>query len=236
MWTEVLTADEAPKIPVQKLVTLKKEVFEIRLIVWETRDVPLIDGDKVDIFVRVIWDPTGNPDDVVEKKTDIHKGSKTGWGQFNWRFKFDLEIPCDWPRIKFAIHDGGVFTDEAIGESTINLKRSITKLQKEGSIEVPKTFISFKHPNKGDSDRGILMFSMTILPKEEAEAEPVGEAQEEPNENPTLKKPTAGRGFGGLSLVGFSLDLSFNPFGKYLPFVICAVLLALLAAAAFMLK
>jgi len=101
---------------------------------------------------------------------------------------------------------------------------------------VPKTFISFKHPNKGDSDRGILMFSMTILPKEEAEAEPVGEAQEEPNENPTLKKPTAGRGFGGLSLGGFSLDLSFNPFGKYLPFVICAVLLALLAAAAFMLK
>lgn len=68
--------------------TIKKEIYEIRLIVWETRDVPLIDGDKVDIFVRVIFDPTGKPEDEVEKKTDIHKGSKTGWGQFNWRMKF----------------------------------------------------------------------------------------------------------------------------------------------------
>ena len=49
--------------------------------------------------------------------------------------------------------------------------------------------------------------------------------------------PTAGRGFGaGLSLGGFTLDISFNPFGKYLPFVIAAVILAMLAAAAFMLK
>ena len=54
--------------------------------------------------------------------------------------------------------------------------------------------MTFKHPNKGEEDRGILMFSMTILPKEEADSEPVGESWDEPNENPFLKKPTAGRG------------------------------------------
>ena len=55
---------------------LTKKKYEIRLIVWETRDVPLVDGKKVDIWVRVIFDPTGWPEDVVEKRTDVHSGSK----------------------------------------------------------------------------------------------------------------------------------------------------------------
>ena len=81
------------------------------------------------------------------------------------------------------------------------------------------------------------MFSMTILPKEDADAEPVGEAQDEPNENPTLKKPTAGRGFASLMpSMSFNLDLSWNPFGKYLPWILAAIVLGLLFAIAFMLK
>ena len=70
------------------------------------------------------------------------------------------------------------------------------------------------------------MFSMSILPKEEADGDPVGEAQEEPNQNPWLKKPTAGRGFGGVSLGGgFDFEFSWNPFGKYLPFILALILL-----------
>jgi len=37
---------------------------------------------------------------------------------------------------------------------------------------------------------------MTIIPKSEAEMAPVGEAWDEPNENPYLQKPTEGRGVG----------------------------------------
>jgi len=131
LWVEILKQDDAHKIPYQKLTTIKKEIYEIRLIIWETRDVPLVDGDKVDIFVKVTFDPTGRPSESVTKQTDTHYSSRTGWGQFNWRMKFDLEVPCDYPRIKFAIHDYGVVDDESIGESTINLKRTINKLVKE---------------------------------------------------------------------------------------------------------
>mmetsp|Transcript_5094 Transcript_5094/g.7749 ORF Transcript_5094/g.7749 Transcript_5094/m.7749 type:complete len:86 (-) Transcript_5094:19-276(-) len=74
------------------------------------------------------------------------------------------------------------------------------------------------------------MFSMTILTKEEADADPVGESWDEPNHSPFLKKPTAGRGFGeALNMGGWSLDLSWNPFGKFLPFLIFTfVLLSIL--------
>ena len=138
--------------------------------------MPLVDGDKVDIWVSVIFDPTGRPEDEVKKRTDTHLGSKTGWGQFNWRMKFDLELPCDAPRFRVGIHDADVFSDEIIGESQITLKKTVHKLNKEPNLEVPKTYISFTHPNHPGEDRGIMMFSMTILPKEEADEDPVGEA------------------------------------------------------------
>ena len=148
---------------------------------WETRYVPLVDGDKVDIYVKVIWDPTGDPDDYIEKQTDTHYFSKTGWGLFNWRFKFDLKIPCDFPRLKVLIFDAGLVVDEVIGEGTLNLKKTIDKLEKEGSIAIPKTYIQCFNPNKQGEEGGCLMFSMDILLKEDADGDPVGESWDEPN-------------------------------------------------------
>lgn len=138
--------------------------------------MPKVDGDKVDIWVDVTFDPTGRPEDEVNKHTDTHQGSKTGWGVFNWRMKFDLELPCDAPRIRFVTRDAGFVSDESIGEAQITLKKTIYKLEKEPTLEVPKTYVTCSHPNHPGEDRGILMFSMTILPKEEADEDPVGEA------------------------------------------------------------
>jgi hypothetical protein len=63
----------------------------------------------------------------------------------------------------------------------LNLKKTINKAIKEEKIEVPKTYISVWHPNSPGEDRGIIMFSMTILPKDEADSDPVGESWDEPN-------------------------------------------------------
>ena len=123
-----------------------------------------------------------------------------------------------------------------IGESTINLKGTVNKLLKEGEIEVPKTYISFSNPNKPGEDCGIMMFSMTIIPLEDALGEPVGEAQEEPNENPFLKKPTAGRGAAGFSFPSINLDFDWNPFGKFLYYVLALAILGLFMVGGYMLK
>jgi|APSaa5957512535_1039671.scaffolds.fasta_scaffold332929_2 hypothetical protein len=105
MWAEIYDAEEARKIRTMPMQDKKEETYEIRLIIWEAKDVPLIDGDDVDIFVRVSFDPTGRPEEEVEKKTDVHQNSKTGWGVFNWRMKFQITVPCEFPRIKFTLHD-----------------------------------------------------------------------------------------------------------------------------------
>ena len=43
-------------------------------------------------------------------------------------------------------------------------------------ISVPKSYLTFLNPCNPDDEKGILMFSMDILRKEDADAEPVGEA------------------------------------------------------------
>ena len=62
------------------------------------------------------------------------------------------------------------------------------------------------------------MFSMDILLKEDANLDPVGEAQSEPNKNPKLKTPTAGRGLGdAMASIGLTAPtFSWNPFGNYI--------------------
>jgi hypothetical protein len=64
------------------------------------------------------------------------------------------------------------------------------------------------------------MFSMDILTKEEADADPVGESWDEPNHSPFLKKPTAGRLFKSAGGGGWGFDFDWNPFGKFLPFLL----------------
>jgi hypothetical protein len=95
----------------------------------------LVNGESVDIFVKVVFDPTGWAGNQIEKKTDTHYASKDGRGKhnynflnidigiFNYRFKFPFETPCDFPRLKFSIYDYGVISDEALGEALLNMKK-----------------------------------------------------------------------------------------------------------------
>ena len=61
------------------------------------------------------------------------------------------------------------------------MKRTIKTLVKEGTVAIPKTYITCWHPDKPGEERGVVMFSIDILPKAEADADPVGESWDEPN-------------------------------------------------------
>lgn len=78
MWVEVIPSQIASSIPMQVIQPPSEEEYELRLIIWETREVELVDDDHVDIFIRVIYDPEGWAGHVIEKKTDTHYNSKDG--------------------------------------------------------------------------------------------------------------------------------------------------------------
>ena len=209
MWVEVLTHEEHRQLPMEKMSSgTKKEDYEIRLIVWETRDIPNLDGDSSDVYIKAIFYPDGLQTPPIEGMTDTHLGCKDGTAIFNYRLKFPLTMPADYPRIKLQVYDYNLLTgDTSIGETTLNIKGTVNILNKHGELEDKKVWLEFINPNNQGQSSGYVLVSLDILLAVEAEQNPVGRGQEEPNVNPTLTYPTEGRGLGaGIGAVtGLSL-------------------------------
>ena len=84
-------------------------------------------------MVKCATDAFGWNGEDIKKETDVHNGSTDGNGQFNWRMKFPLVIPCPFPRLKFSVFDFNVFSsDDSIGECTISFMKLFKKLKREG--------------------------------------------------------------------------------------------------------
>lgn len=123
---EVLPLDIARDIPPSNLNPPAPMEYEVRLIILETFEIPKTAPKKVvDIFLKASMDATATgTNKEIQKETDTHMGSEDGNGQFNWRMKFPLLVPSQFPRIKLNAYDMSTFSaDEAIGEATISLKR-----------------------------------------------------------------------------------------------------------------
>eukprot|EP00828_Plagiopyla_frontata_P023412 TRINITY_DN3002_c0_g1_i1.p3 TRINITY_DN3002_c0_g1~~TRINITY_DN3002_c0_g1_i1.p3 ORF type:complete len:230 (-),score=39.42 TRINITY_DN3002_c0_g1_i1:180-869(-) len=181
--------------------------FEIRIVIWEVENVPIPTGSTtIDLFVKVEQDSYGWTGSMTEKETDTHMGSEDGHGIFNWRMKFSLEIPCPFPRLKFLIYDFNAFSSsDAIGTCVISFMKLFPKLKSEGKYQTNFKILKLMHPNFPGESRGELKVSIHIITKQEANASPVGEAQEDPNRDPYLTKPKEGRGIADF-FKGTSLD------------------------------
>ncbi|CAL7940390.1 unnamed protein product [Xylocopa violacea] len=88
LWIDMFQVDELPPKPAMDISPPVPEEYEIRVVVWNTEAVPLVDsqfltGEKCsDIYVKgwILYNDY--------QKTDVHYNSLTGEGNFNWRFVF----------------------------------------------------------------------------------------------------------------------------------------------------
>jgi len=178
----------------------------------------------------VKYDPEGWLSDEIMKETDTHLGCDNGNAIFNWRMKFPIKIPCTFPRLYITVYDfNAISSDEAIGECYISMKRIFKKLLQEGKMTIHRQRFPLTQPKDPGETKGEIVVSFYLVPKFEAEANPVGESWDEPNRDPKLEKPKVGRGILDF-LKGSFLDFSswkfnFSLFGALKTMMIIALVL-----------
>ena len=232
MFVEVLPQDRAKKVKPAKIERPPPEEYEIRLVIWETRNIVYEGRKSIDAMIRVTYDPEGYASEDVKKETDTHLGCTDGKAVFNWRMKFNLNLPCTFPRLSFDLLDFNTFSsDEALCSCTISVKKLIKKLVQDGKLEITNKWIQLGNRNDPGEVKGEIKIDLYFLQKSEADQKPVGEAQDEPNHSPKLKRPTEGRGITDF-LKGTIFDIAswkfnFSLFGTLKIIIIIAIIVVI---------
>ncbi|CBN80088.1 conserved unknown protein [Ectocarpus siliculosus] len=285
MWLDILTLPQARRYPPVTMEPPSPLKVEVRVVVWRSEDVVACNdfSGLRDLYCRM-WMET---DSKKKRDTDTHWRCKNGKGSWNYRLKFDVDLPLKSPehgRMVLQMWDRDVLSaNDIIAETSIDLYRWFLKaevLASEGwkgrrgrpaqvtgaviagtyvgvqqaammrrpevdeTDEVVSTIkewfgvgkapadaqwleLTRRDPEAGTVERmGKVLISLELLPKETADAQPVGAGRNDPNQNPYLPPP-AGR-----------MKFSFNPFRLSMSLlgpkafykVVCCCLCVILAA------
>jgi len=186
MWVDLFTPEEAKLNPPEDIKPPLPLQYELRVIIWETKEVTFKDKNMSDIFVAVY------PEGQKPQMTDVHWRSENGQGLFNWRMKFPITVPCPNPRLKIQVWDKDILNpNDAICEANLNLRSFFMKAWKNKSDRetLDKEWIMMTHSSEPGKPQGHVLVSLDIMTLEEAKRRPAGFGRGEPNDNPPLPKP-----------------------------------------------
>ena len=211
MWVEINPAKCAPEDvePVWDIQQKPKQEFELRLCVFDTKDIKMMDVEGTsDVFVRAFFDSNN------ALETDTHFRCQTGKASFNYRLLFREKCPRKDYRFSLQAYDRDFFkSNDIIGSSIIDLKQAfedaqitnrplgINKKYYESYMQEAlgpmewKDDSTFWLPMNSKNDKGqmenngYVRVQLDIVPADYAEKNKVGSAREEPNANPFLPPP-----------------------------------------------
>jgi hypothetical protein len=124
LWVDILTPYEIKKVKPLDISLPPIEKFEVRVIVYKAKNVT--PGDFTDLSDLLVKCWLQNKDDKAQS-TDTHWRAKNGKASFNWRMKFDLELPIDPDSeadkgyLHFQMWDKDLLYDDCLADSVVDL-------------------------------------------------------------------------------------------------------------------
>eukprot|EP00808_Paulinella_micropora_P015579 g21631.t1 len=191
---DVLTEDEARTRPPEPMNATETEEFELRMVISKSQRVrnPMADADEEQVDQQVVVTSNFNGEEVV-KTTDVAWYSAKGDADWNHRMKWRVKLPAaeEHARLNIAIWDANVLTNNTkMGEVVYNLQPFFQECLRDlrARENAEGEWLKFTHPDY-DGDCGQVHVQFNLKTAADADAVPVGEAQNEPNRDPFLPPP-----------------------------------------------
>lgn len=176
---------------------------ELRIVIWDIWDVSSQDFEDVsDLYVQVRL-----PSYDMSMKTDTHYRAQGGFGSFNWRIKFNVNIDeyfkSEMAEVELLIFDRDLLSaNDYISSISVNVadliestlygesrQRMVDKNEEgENSTKIVKTTILNQNAEESELVPKI-RFSIDCLTKEDAKISPAGIGRGDPNQDPHLEAP-----------------------------------------------
>eukprot|EP00004_Rigifila_ramosa_P003995 TRINITY_DN1437_c1_g3_i2.p1 TRINITY_DN1437_c1_g3~~TRINITY_DN1437_c1_g3_i2.p1 ORF type:complete len:1074 (-),score=257.30 TRINITY_DN1437_c1_g3_i2:75-3296(-) len=188
LWVEIIPKADLSRYPVVNIEPPPKKKYELRVIVWQARNMAIKDQltNQNDLYV------TGRLNEGVEHSTDTHMRAKDGKGSFNYRFVEQIELPMRDPRFRLAAWDFDlVAANDLIGETSINLDQMFKiayAKNRHVSLMPRRMWLDVMH-SAHEGSQGQVQVSIEVMPIHIAKVQPAGVGRKEPNMNPTLDPP-----------------------------------------------
>ncbi|GBG34114.1 Synaptotagmin-1 [Hondaea fermentalgiana] len=193
-WVEMYSPGEAASTAVVDIREPKVEPWQLRFVVWETRQVPLMEGHNyANLFVsgELTYTDIQGRTRSKEYTTDTHTGLKDGKGIFNFRMLYPFEAPSKFIRLKIKVWARYGLSYTALGEANMDLDSLMREAVRTQSdvIDRPRTWVALTHSNWPGDRRGDMDVQMSLVREKYSLQHPVGNARDAPNENPFLPEP-----------------------------------------------
>jgi len=225
MWVEMLDSVKASDLKASDLRAPPGQEIEVRLVLWTTKSVRMVDGDHTDVMISTTLDcQEYRGSHPLTQETDVHFNCTDGNAVFNWRVVFpNIKMPVKSATLQLSLFDANsVSANVFIGDVNLDLKKYIEKVAKDMDQLTLNSWLKFgnmgEEEDNPDIEIGYVNVSMWVLTQSEADANEVGIARNEPNVNPQLITPIEGRGWGdflGALGLGFTMP-EFGLMGKLL--------------------
>ena len=127
LWIDILTPALASRYPPVKIAPPPPQEYEIRCIVWGTRNVKGEEngGAGSDYFIRAQFHGD------KEEETDTHWRCKDGNASFNWRMKFRTTLPTKYPHLTIQLYDRDIVKyNDLISEAVLDLSKPLRRAAK----------------------------------------------------------------------------------------------------------
>uniref|UniRef100_A0A0G4HX89 C2 domain-containing protein n=1 Tax=Chromera velia CCMP2878 TaxID=1169474 RepID=A0A0G4HX89_9ALVE len=134
LWLELLDASRASEIPRSHLKEPAPIQIEIRLVVWGTKRLKLVDGDHTDGQIKAALDCRNfSGKEAATQETDVHYSSTDGNTEYNWRMRWsNIDCPVDACVLQISAWDFNNLTESVfIGEVNLELNRYVEKVARD---------------------------------------------------------------------------------------------------------